>query len=281
MPLLLSTAHAVEQKVMTFNVKGLPFSWLDQGRYEAIGLKFNEMRQKGEAPEIVALQEAFDPATDAIMLLSGYPYSAKGPKSQGTRVNSGLVIMSEYPILKTNSMIYRDCIGFDCLSIKSILHTRIQVPGLERPLDMYTTHLNADPDMPGTPREDTEYVRLKQTQEAVEFIFRTWDQKNPLIIAADFNFHPIDWSYQFFKTHTQAINAVEKCMQLGTCSGDQDHLKYWQTSFDHQFYHPGRQNQITVTPTYYKKRFTEKFNGKPFSDHVALENHYSITQSAP
>lgn len=157
--------------VMTFNVKGLPWP-IASGRRraaQAIGMRLKRMRAAGTQPRIVLLQEAFGETGPVIAKASGYPFMAVGPREaeparlpplgrdfadaarwdrgerSDTLVDSGLVILSDFPIVRSRKLAFPRgaCAGFDCLAAKGLLVAWIDVPGLDQPLAIADTHLNA------------------------------------------------------------------------------------------------------------------------------------------
>ncbi|WHO39013.1 sphingomyelin phosphodiesterase [Sphingobium sp. AP49] len=159
--------------VMTYNVMGLPWP-VAFGRDEALGRiaeRLAALRRAGRQPHIVLLQEAFSPEAVQLARRAGYAHVAIGPDSglrtaiaartddrnflQAARwdrgetapkqLNSGLLILSDYPIVGIDRMAYPDfaCAGFDCLANKGVLIAHLAVPGFDRPVSIVNTHLNA------------------------------------------------------------------------------------------------------------------------------------------
>ncbi|PZU64430.1 MULTISPECIES: endonuclease/exonuclease/phosphatase family protein [Sphingobium] len=159
--------------VMTYNVMGLPWP-IALGRDEALGRiadRLAALRRAGRQPHIVLLQEAFSPQVAQLARRAGYAHVAIGPDSglrtaivagpddrayvQAARwdrgetapkqLNSGLLILSDYPIAGIDRMAFPDfaCAGFDCLANKGVLIAHLAVPGFDRPVSIVNTHLNA------------------------------------------------------------------------------------------------------------------------------------------
>ena len=202
--------------VLTYNVHGLPWPFA-KGRpaaFRQIAARLADMRGDGTAPQIVVLQEAFTGAAARIGREAGYRYVAYGPKAsqrgappddvadgaflaharwnrgetEGPLLDSGLVILSDYPIIATESVAYpRDaCAGYDCLANKGAVLARVAIPGLAAPVDIVTTHLNCrERTGVAVTRADQAYQRELST--LVAFITRVHDATLPLIVAGDFN----------------------------------------------------------------------------------------------
>lgn len=154
--------------VMTYNVKGMPFpaAYGRADKLGEIGQRLGYLRRAGVQPHVVLLQEAFIPEAKAIARAAGYAHVALGPQIAdvgntpvnlaggaswlkgerlGKWVDSGLVILSDYPIVRTRKMAFPAdmCAGFDCLAAKGVLLAWIKVPGRDAPVAIADTHLNS------------------------------------------------------------------------------------------------------------------------------------------
>lgn len=162
-------SHAASTvSVMTYNVKGLPFpaAYGRAGKLGEIGQRLAYLRRAGVQPHVVLLQEAFIPEAKAIARAAGYAHIALGPQisdvpnvhtnlpagaswlkgeSIGKWVDSGLLILSDYPIVRTSKMAFPAdmCAGYDCLAAKGVLLAWIKIPGHKAPLAIADTHLNS------------------------------------------------------------------------------------------------------------------------------------------
>ncbi|WP_395336153.1 endonuclease/exonuclease/phosphatase family protein [Novosphingobium sp. BL-8H] len=202
--------------LMTYNVKGLPFpaAFNRAAALAKIGKNLEALGRTGHRPDIVALQEAFIPEAKAIAKQAGYRYIAIGPQAadapaapvdaaglrftgkaswmkgetEGKWVDSGLVIMSDYPIVATRKMAFaRDaCAGFDCLAAKGALIAWVRIPGQPQPVAIADTHLNARK-ASGVPVERANAAYRLQLSALRTFIGRQVDPQTSLIFAGDFN----------------------------------------------------------------------------------------------
>src|SRR5687768_5800495 len=81
-PLPVLAADESTFTVLTYNIKGLP-SFIagsyDEERYSEIGAILADRQKKGDAPDIVLLQESFVERTRELRERAAYPYIAKGP----------------------------------------------------------------------------------------------------------------------------------------------------------------------------------------------------------
>ncbi|WP_246021562.1 endonuclease/exonuclease/phosphatase family protein [Alteraurantiacibacter aquimixticola] len=199
---------------MTYNVKGLPWP-AASGRGNAlaeIGGRLAQMRASGNAPDVVLLQEAFSDDAKAIGAAAGYRHVMLGPQSApagglpplgqayaasarrdrgeglGTVLDSGLVILSDYPIVRTDRIAFPQgaCAGFDCLAAKGVMIAWIALPGFDRPVAFANTHLNS--------RRST-HVALEradaahgwQIQELQRLIAGSVSPATPIVFGGDFN----------------------------------------------------------------------------------------------
>lgn len=200
--------------VMTYNVKGLPWP-IASGRGLAlseIGTRLADMRAEGSQPTVVMLQEAFADDAKAIGARAGYRYAEHGPEAapatalaplgedfaEAARadrgetlspvLDSGLMIFSDYPIVRTERVAFPRgaCAGFDCLASKGVVIAWIALPGFDRPVAFVNTHLNS--------RRAT-HVDLARADEAyawqmhyiAQVVGELVDADTPVIFAGDFN----------------------------------------------------------------------------------------------
>jgi hypothetical protein len=202
--------------VMTYNVKGLPWpiAW---GREEAlakIGDRLASLRREGRQPHVVLLQEAFTPEAAAIARRAGYAHVAAGPdaasiapltataqdraylaqgrwdrgEAMGKRFGSGLLILSDYPIVGQTRMAFPAfaCAGFDCLANKGVLVAHLAVPGFAAPVSIVNTHLNARK-AAGVSIARSQQAFARQVGLLAEFVRTQVPQGQTLILGGDMN----------------------------------------------------------------------------------------------
>ncbi|MCI4591751.1 endonuclease/exonuclease/phosphatase family protein [Sphingobium sp. BYY-5] len=202
--------------VMTYNVQGLPWpvAWDRQEALARIGNRLAAQRQSGQQPHIVLLQEAFTPEAAAIARRAGYPYVATGPDTSaistlpatagdrayltsarwdrgeglGKRVGSGLMILSDYPIVGQARMAFPAfaCAGFDCLANKGVLVAHLAVPGFATPVSIVNTHLNARK-AAGVPIARSQRAFARQVSLLADFVRAQVPQGHTLILGGDMN----------------------------------------------------------------------------------------------
>lgn len=200
--------------VMTYNVKGLPFP-LAYGRVEAlakIGGELRRLRREGRQPDVILLQEAFIPEAKAIASQAGYAHVLLGPgvkdaeagttkrddfvrdaswsrgETVGPQVDSGLVILSDHPIVKASRMVFPEamCAGFDCLASKGVVIAWIAVPGRAAPVAVADTHLNSRK-ASGVPVARANLAFTRQMDAMRAFLRAKVAPDTELILGGDFN----------------------------------------------------------------------------------------------
>ena len=259
-------------RVLAYNIQGRPTD--DHSRYKEIGAVLHERRLNGTAPHLVGIQEAFHKKTNELNRFAHYPYSYRGPGKRGHRMNSGLIILSEFPVSRTGNTHYRDCLMHDCFANKGVQHARVEIPGLPHPLEFYNTHVNASYNTHG--REQLDIVRLWQFEEASDFIRNTAVPGAPRLFIGDFNSHPEERSYDFLVDELGLTISSFRCEENGGCAGETDPVEDAYHSVDHHFYSGGAGPGVTIEPVYYEKVFTGDHRGPKLSDHTGLEVHYRI-----
>ncbi|WP_136162365.1 endonuclease/exonuclease/phosphatase family protein [Sphingomonas flavalba] len=217
-PLAPAVQRADERplSVLTYNIAALPWP-LASGRGAAIdriAARLAAMRQAGRQPRIVLLQEAFTPEAARIARRAGYRHVATGADTAlrsvatptaadirflagarwdrgegwGKRLDSGLMILSDYPIVTVRRMAFPDfaCAGFDCLANKGVLLAHLRVPGFARPVAVANTHLNARR-ASGVPVARAQQAYQRQVALTAAFIGRHVDTGAPLLLGGDMN----------------------------------------------------------------------------------------------
>lgn len=262
--------------LMSFNIKGLPTFILNSEykdeRYAVIGKLLAARGIKGDAPDVVLLQEAFTELTAALIEASGYPHKAEGPGAGSyLGVSSGLYILSRHPILESDSRAFsaKDCLSWDCMANKGVQFARIAIPGLPTPVEIYNTHLQAG-------REDT-VARQGQVRTLLAFFKEKHKAGSPVFFAGDFNFRPglAQKSFLDFSRGTGFHHAGKYCLDHG-CAKSSDHGWHgiWERAVDHQFYANGE--GLEIFPLSVERTYRDLVEGKRLSDHPAHEVKYEI-----
>lgn len=202
--------------VLIYNVEGLPWpARKNRGaKLDAIGDELARRRAAGTAPDIVLLQEVFTQRAANIGVRSGYrnivpgPAAGERPRSStsqipatfnadrrflkgersGKLLGSGLQVLSDYPVKSYQRAPFSSnaCAGFDCLANKGVMLARIWIPGLPTPVDVFTTHMNAQK-ASGVDLDRAHAAHRFQTDQSAAFLARARAPANPLIFGGDFN----------------------------------------------------------------------------------------------
>jgi exonuclease III len=113
------------------------------------------------------------------------PYYIMGPDRGhlNIRQDSGLIILSRYPIIEGSAMTYSSSSGSDRLANKGAVYARIQISSSEGDyIHVFNTHIQA---------HDYSETRLAQISELMDFISEIIksdkDHIRPILIAGDFN----------------------------------------------------------------------------------------------
>lgn len=270
-------------RVLTYNIHGI-LPWLADpgkqpeaealGRYREIARRLRERRAQGDAPHIVAIQEAWNDLAARAAKEAGYPYVVAGGSARlGKLGGAGLFIMSEFPILASETADYRDCTGYDCLANKGVLHVRVAVPRFGGAVDVYNTHMNAD-GSPAKP-EDSLAARMAQIETFAAFVRKTRDPASAALLAGDFNFPSSGPDYALFDRLLGAVNASRDCLDSKTCTGD-DPGPIWREAIDHQLHLAGSAGALKAA--HLARTFAEPHEGKPLSDHLGVEASYLFSR---
>jgi endonuclease/exonuclease/phosphatase family metal-dependent hydrolase len=212
LPAPVQTPAASDLSVMTYNIKGLPFpaAFGRADHVRQIGDRLNELRRAGTQPHIVLLQEAFIPQAKAIARAAGYAHFAIGPEASdaaaspaggsdvprswlkgediGKWADSGLVILSDYPIVRIRKMAFPAdmCAGYDCLAAKGVLVAWVKVPGQTRTVAIADTHLNSRK-ASGVDVDRANAAYLRQVAATREFMRTNVASDSDVIFGGDFN----------------------------------------------------------------------------------------------
>lgn len=297
---------AVTVSVLTYNVEGLPWPARSnrKARLREIARQLAAMRDKGTAPDIVLLQEAFTVEAARIGARVGYPNRVRGPSRRASRpatseeadpalvgrrkrvkgegfgrfLSSGLYILSEFSIAEAASQPFRsrECAGFDCLANKGLQHARILVPGVPAPLDLFNTHLNSRGASRVSEARSLKAHRL-QIDETSRFIEERRDLRNPMIFGGDFNMRNAQDRFEHFAMRTPYRLVHQYCVQSGACdvriSWDGD--EPWLDTQDLQGFEDGE--EVSVRPFRVQAMFDRPWRGRPLADHDGLLVLYRIS----
>lgn len=130
--------------------------------------------------DVVVFQEAFMGKAREIIanrIASLYPYHTGKPDGGGfLRFNSGIWVVSKYPLEKIKFIRYRHKAGFDFFSGKGALLVRVCHP--DREIYVVGTH---------TQSAGYQGIRFNQYKQIKEQLYPLLDESEPLIVAGDLN----------------------------------------------------------------------------------------------
>lgn len=301
---------AIDISVLIYNVEGLPWpARRGRGRYlEKIGAELRRLREAGAAPDIIMLQEVFSPRAVKILSRSGYPNIAAGPDAKARRrlssaaipdayvearrllrgekgpilLDSGLYILSSFPIISVEREPFsrHACAGFDCLSNKGVLLARIAIPGAPTPIEVFTTHMNAQR-ASRVDIERTHAAHVFQTDESAILLNWARDSRYPLIFGGDFNMRNAQIRLDHFSyrkpyaivRHFCTI-VVDDCDVRMSWDGDEP----WLDTQDLQGFEPGE--FVDIRPIRAEAMFDRPENGGKLSDHDGYLVTYRLSWPA-
>lgn len=194
--------------VLNYNVMMLPkWLYLDHQQFYRAEQIPSALSRTGQFWDVVVFNEAFwaDSRTKLLqgMFITGYFFSSEvvGNKGGGVSSNGGVVIVSRWPILEQEEIIYSTCVGSDCLANKGAMYVKINKGG--RICHIFGTHLQSDSGLIES------LVRKAQLQALAAFIKKKTEgagtRGEPVIISGDFN---IDYHTEKADINT-ALNVLD------------------------------------------------------------------------
>ena len=304
----IAAQPASQVTLLTYNVKGLPWPVAKdrQAALAAIANRLRTLRDQGRQPGLVALQEAFIPEAKAIGRAAGYRYMALGPgrddpasqamtsddrtfmadssfmigERGAKRVDSGLAIFSDYPIVAVHRTAYAICAGYDCLANKGALAVEVAVPGYPVPLVVVDTHLNSGM-ASGAPRDRSTYAYRRQLEALKSFIAGVAPNGAPMLVAGDFNVgtRPVRRDYfdgQFLRAGSSLFAAGTACSRALACAGGSPGgvAESMRRGKDWLLYRPSR--SLPLRPTDLTASFGRAPDGSMLSDHIGVTVTYAL-----
>lgn len=304
----LSQPVAAPLSVMTYNVEGLPWPARINRRASLLHIanRLHALRAAGRQPHVVLLQEVFSDDARAMARSAGYAFIAFGPSAHGTGdvrqsvpttgispdhlhgeglgklLDSGLVILSDYPIGRVRSMAFADaCAGFDCLANKAAMAAEIELPGRAGPVTIVNLHLNARK-ASGVAVERANAAYRRQASALQHFLSAT-DPARPLVVGGDFN---IGRSAPRRAAIEEALaprsqrgvaDALSLCIAFPNgCRGarTEDAVATHLRGKDRQFLFPGTETGLAVRAI--SIPFGQDRDGSMLSDHVGYVAHLDL-----
>lgn len=304
--------------VMTYNVKGAPWP-ITHGRgpdLRAIGDRLRQLRDQGRNPHVVLLQEAFSADARAIARRAGYRFVVRGPSAgdrtaepatgpdtaflaarslfhgerSGKLVDSGLLILSDFPVTNVHRLSYPDfaCAGIDCLANKGALLATVEIPGAPAPVDIVTTHLNSRHHARVADSRSL-YAYSRQVDLLARFIAANHDPAHPLIVGGDFNVGRAPArgtaleaslaSWGATVPVSEALAAVTGGDRAGDASLTPDAEAVVRRNTDFEFFVPG--SLAALTPRAIDVPFGVEPTGGMLSDHLGYTITFGLAPHPP
>ncbi len=301
-PMPDAAAKTLTLRVLSYNVNDLPWPLRKKAKKQMkyIGNDLARRHQEGTAPDIVLLQEAFTDRSKKLIKNANYPYVVKGPgrrkdqgsvaqrngkirlkaENRGTKskayVGSGLYVLSRYPIVDTKYELFGHyCTGGDCMANKAIILVRVQLPGMKTPIDIITSHMDANSKAKGSPKKRLRAHR-KQTLIIKGFLDR-FNGRRSAIFAGDLNVKNDDRYANFVET-LALVNAGQLCIETpARCEtgANATPQSLWRSTNDQHFLIEG--NDYRIQPVFMERNYDQLFAGKHLSDHLGFEAVYKVT----
>lgn len=208
-------------KIMSYNINGLPWP-IRSGKkkaYEYIANELYNNRENGTGPGIVLIQEGFTNTVNTIIEKSGYKYVIKPINVLGI-LNSGLYILSDYPIVNAYEISYGTTIaGWDALANKGVLLFSIILPNGEK-LNLINTHLNSV-NSSGVSQEKSFLAQKKQLY-IIDNNLKMIDRNDHTVFGGDFNIKTHQPNYEFMLSKLNVSDSYDDCLQNDDCDGAND-----------------------------------------------------------
>jgi endonuclease/exonuclease/phosphatase family metal-dependent hydrolase len=161
-------------------------SWMDYERAEDIADFFGGMHPW---PDVVGFQEIWDEdlfwggdGAEGIWPASGYAYGEHGDETFGDPVNSGLALMSDYPLNDYAQVEWEDCYDVvECMSAKGWLQATIEKDGFS--VGVFTLHTEAGDSMWSHLAREAQLIQLKDAINA----YRATYPDHVVFASGDFN----------------------------------------------------------------------------------------------
>jgi len=300
----LAPDGTVQISILTYNVRGLPWPLaLGRGQaLKAIGRQLAALREAGQQPDVVLIQEGFRDEIRELVEMSGYRFWAQGPSRSdkppgagpghhgrypkvryplagegwGKFTGSGLHVLSDLPILEVRSEAFRACAGFDCLANKGVMLARLALPDGAGEVDIVNSHLNAK-GASKTPQSRNLRAHHLQTEQLIAFIRREHPADIPLLVGGDFNVRGAPARYDYHAETRPYVVVSEFCQgPQARCDGQipDAEPKPWLRSQDLQAFSVG--GPVEVRPLKVATVFDAARGERALSDHAGYLVRYQL-----
>ena len=217
-----------EIRILSWNIKILP--WIT-GPKNRIGAqkraKIIPLPLIDDLVDVIIFQEAFDNRIAAKLrkaLRKTFPYQTRqANRVPGFKTNSGVMILSKYPLTELGSVDFTDCEKEDCWAHKGALLVEIELPG--QIIQVLGTHLEAGG---GPVIKTNQYKEIKGLTDL--------HQKSgiPQLLCGDFNTHVSD--KELYQTMLSTLDASD-----GPISGE---IKYTAGKYQNDLFPVEKRKEI-------------------------------------
>jgi endonuclease/exonuclease/phosphatase family metal-dependent hydrolase len=295
-----------ELTVMVYNIKGLPDTFrggVHPDAFRIIGERLAARRKAGTAPDIVLLQEVFTDRAREIARYAGYKHVVLGPARQSTRTywlarpfvylwkaawnrsihleSSGLMILTDLDVQTPQEVSFghRACAGSDCFANKGLVAVRVKLPDSNRWIDVLDTHLNSNASSDAGIKQIL-FAHERQVDKIHDVITAERKDQDALILGGDFNSNPETVRYAYLEDRLGLKDANSDCLIQTGCTIPQsvDLQAFWRSNELRQFYRQGSSTELQ--PIRATMDFTVPVDGKPLSDHDAIEITYLVRNTS-
>ena len=225
--------------------------------------------------DVVVLQEAFsEPHRNTILsaLSEEYPYnSGILGEDEFLSFNGGVIILSRWPILRTNQTVFEGCEGSDCMVKKGAVYVALQKHS--RAFNIFGLHFQA--------QKEYRKSRVAQFPQLKAFIDRqNIPSSEPVFVAGDFN---VDYfSGEADGEFANLLDTVKIALPVGTIrpSYDQKTNTLVQDAVSERLdYVMHSQKHLLPTAARNEVLYFRK-QGEDLSDHHAVAGHF-VVSTAP
>lgn len=177
----LGAAAPVRLRVLLYNVWGLP-PCLTDGQTRARAAKIAPHLAAGDY-DVIVFNEAFTNKTLLTSALAeSHPHRARLGRQWYTPMDSGLLVASRHPIVRTAGEHYARRAGVDRWAAKGVVYALVQTPA--GPVDLYATHMQAG----AAPAHQA--ARVAQSVQLANFVLSNSDGARPVLLCGDLNMGP-------------------------------------------------------------------------------------------
>lgn len=247
-----------------------------------IGNRFDELPAQLKGYDAIVFSELIDniPAQNLLdAIRDDYPYQTAVLNKLGYLVNGGVAIVSKWPILEEDKVIYDGvCVDIQCMAARGAAYARINKQGnLYHVIGTHTQSYNEAPQRA---------ARLEQIRLMGEFVAgKNIPADEPVLMAGDFNVNKLLYP-EDLDAMLVNLNAIEPENQGNpyTYHGDQNHWADagWVEYLDYVLLgasnlQPVESVNTVITP----RSISDKLWGKwDLSDHFAVVGEFTFATSA-